>query len=80
MLLETAPATGGASDETPPGSRFGELLVEEGLVTPDQLAEALRVQSTLDTYIPIGRVLMMLPHADPAHHDAGPSPQARAPG
>jgi hypothetical protein len=59
VLLETAPATGGASDETPPGSRFGELLVEEGLVTPDQLAEALRVQTTLGTYIPIGRVLMM---------------------
>jgi hypothetical protein len=63
VLLRTAPANGGtpeaANGETPPGSRFGELLVEEGLVTPDQLAEALRVQSTLGTYIPIGRVLMM---------------------
>jgi hypothetical protein len=63
VLLQTAPAEGGAADaantEIAPGSRFGELLVEEGLITPDQLAEALRVQSTLNTYIPIGRILMM---------------------
>jgi hypothetical protein len=63
VLLQTAPASSGPSDATgadkQPGSRFGELLVEEGLVTPDQLAEALRVQSTLNTYIPIGRILMM---------------------
>ena len=59
MQLQTVPANGGTSDEMLAGSRFGELLVEEGLVTPDQLTEALRVQSTLGTYIPIGRVLMM---------------------
>jgi hypothetical protein len=63
VLLRTAPANPGATEaasgETGPGSRFGELLVEEGLVTPDQLAEALRVQSTLGTYIPIGQILMM---------------------
>jgi hypothetical protein len=59
VQLQTVPANGGTSDEMLAGSRFGELLVEEGLVTPDQLTEALRVQSTLGTYIPIGRVLMM---------------------
>ena len=63
MLLRTAPATGGATgvenDEPAPGSRFGELLVDEALITPDQLAEALRVQSTLATYTPIGQILMM---------------------
>jgi type IV pilus assembly protein PilB len=42
-----------------PGSRFGELLVDEALITPDQLGEALRVQSTLATYTPLGQILMM---------------------
>jgi hypothetical protein len=63
VRLENVPASSAATaangGETPHGSRFGELLVEEGLVTPDQLAEALRVQGTLNTYIPIGRILMM---------------------
>ncbi len=63
MLLQRAPASGGASTvadgETAPGSRLGELLVDEALITPDQLAEALRVQSTLATYTPLGQILMM---------------------
>jgi Type II secretion system (T2SS), protein E, N-terminal domain len=44
-----------------PGHRnqFGELLVEEKLITREQLDEAVRVQSTLRTYIPLGQVLMM---------------------
>jgi hypothetical protein len=62
VLTLTAPAKSGSSGEAAPGSRFGELLVEEGLVTPDQLAEALRIQSTLDSYVPIGRLLMMRGH------------------
>lgn len=44
--------------EAPAGSRLGELLVDEALITPDQLAEALRVQSSLDTYTPLGQILM----------------------
>jgi hypothetical protein len=39
--------------------RFGELLVEESLITREQLAEGLRIQSTLRTYVPIGQVLML---------------------
>jgi hypothetical protein len=44
-----------------PGHRnqFGELLVEEKLITREQLDEALRVQGTLRTYIPLGQVLVM---------------------
>ena len=56
MLLQRAPASDG---ETASGSRFGELLVDEALITPDQLAEALRVQSTQDTYTPLGQILMV---------------------
>ena len=62
MLLRMASANGAAgtdSVETPTGSRFGELLVDEALITPDQLTEALRVQSTLANYTPLGEVLMM---------------------
>jgi type IV pilus assembly protein PilB len=63
VLLRTASASGEApgadSGETPTGTRFGELLVDEALITPDQLAEALRVQSTLAAYTPLGEVLMM---------------------
>jgi len=63
VLLRTASAGEAASgtdgSETPTGARFGELLVDEALITPDQLAEALRVQSTLANYTPLGEVLMM---------------------
>lgn len=38
--------------------RLGELLIQETLVTQEQLDEALRVQSTLSTYVPLGQVLM----------------------
>jgi hypothetical protein len=48
-----------ADDEPAQGSRLGELLVDEALITPDQLTEALRVQSTLVAYTPIGHILMM---------------------
>lgn len=39
--------------------RLGDLLIQEKLVTQEQLDEALRVQSTLKTYIPLGQILMM---------------------
>jgi type II secretory ATPase GspE/PulE/Tfp pilus assembly ATPase PilB-like protein len=38
--------------------RLGELLVTEGLVTPAQLEEALRVQSAPDGYAPLGHILI----------------------
>jgi hypothetical protein len=63
VLLRTASASEAASGtdggETPTGARFGELLVDEALITPDQLTEALRVQRTLANYTPLGEVLMM---------------------
>ena len=64
MVAQTAPVVGGGATivghgETGHGSRFGELLIEEKLITPEQLQEALRVQSTLETYIPVGQILMM---------------------
>jgi Type II secretion system (T2SS), protein E, N-terminal domain len=63
VQLGTAPAKGKAtaapSTEAGHGRRLGELLIEEKLVTREQLDEALRVQSTLTSYIPLGQVLMM---------------------
>jgi type II secretion system (T2SS) protein E len=63
VLFGAVSASGGGSstadDEMAPGSRFGELLVDEALITPDQLSEALRVQSALTTYTPLGHILMM---------------------
>src|SRR5262245_66672507 len=38
--------------------RLGELLLAEGLVTPSQLEEALRVQSAPDHYAPLGHILI----------------------
>jgi len=40
------------------GARLGELLVREGLVTSAQVEEALRMQATLDRYVPLGHVLV----------------------
>jgi chorismate-pyruvate lyase len=45
--------------ETGHGARLGELLIEDALVTRDQLDEALRVQRTLRGYVPLGQILMM---------------------
>ena len=64
MLAKTAQAIEGGAPGAGNGegghvSRFGELLVQEKLVTPEQLQEALRVQSTLKSYVPIGQLLMM---------------------
>jgi type II secretory ATPase GspE/PulE/Tfp pilus assembly ATPase PilB-like protein len=38
--------------------RLGELLVAEGLITPTQLQEALRVQRAPDSYAPLGHILI----------------------
>lgn len=61
-MLQAVPDSGKASDgvSVAPGHgrRFGELLVEEALVTPERLDEALRIQGTLRNYVPLGQVLL----------------------
>src|SRR3990167_2726355 len=42
---------------TPTASRLGALLVSEQLITPDQLAHALRIQKELPAYAPLGHIL-----------------------
>jgi hypothetical protein len=44
--------------ESPSARRFGELLVEENVITSAQLEAALRLQSVSKTYVPIGQVLL----------------------
>jgi type IV pilus assembly protein PilB len=39
-------------------ARLGDLLVAEGLVTLSQVAEAVRIQKTLDRYAPLGHILI----------------------
>jgi type IV pilus assembly protein PilB len=51
-------ADGCKSSEPESPVRLGELLVAEGLVTPTQLEEALRVQSARDGYAPLGHILI----------------------
>ncbi|HEX6210770.1 MAG TPA: ATPase, T2SS/T4P/T4SS family [Methylomirabilota bacterium] len=46
------------SDEVENPVRLGELLLAEGLVTPAQLEEALRVQGAPDGYAPLGHILL----------------------
>jgi type IV pilus assembly protein PilB len=48
----------GASGEAVTAVRLGELLLAEGLVTPAQLDEALRVQSAGEGYAPLGHILV----------------------
>jgi type IV pilus assembly protein PilB len=48
----------GVSMEAQASPRLGELLVGEGLVTPTQLQEALRVQRASEGYAPLGHILI----------------------
>jgi type IV pilus assembly protein PilB len=48
----------GASGDIGTGVRLGELLLAEGLVTPAQLEEALRVQRGNERYAPLGHILV----------------------
>jgi len=41
-----------------PERKFGELLIEERAITREQLEDALRVQSALRHYMPVGQVLL----------------------
>jgi type IV pilus assembly protein PilB len=58
MKTLTTEADGSKSDEPENPVRLGELLMAEGLLTPAQLEEALRVQSTPDGYAPLGHILI----------------------
>ena len=51
--LRAAPGT-----ESTSARRFGELLVEENVITNAQLEAALRLQSVSRRYVPIGQVLL----------------------
>lgn len=44
--------------ESPSARRFGDLLVDEGVITSAQLEAALRLQSVSRVYVPIGQVLL----------------------
>ena len=58
--MKTSPleVEGDKSDEPEMPARLGELLVTEGLLTPTQLEEALRVQRAPDGYAPLGHILI----------------------
>ena len=58
MKTSTVDADCGQSSEAEVPVRLGELLVAEGLVTPTQLEEALRVQRAPDGYAPLGHILI----------------------
>lgn len=46
------------SAESTSARRFGEILVEERVITAEQLEAALRLQSVSGRYVPIGQVLL----------------------
>ena len=45
-------------DESPSARRFGELLLEERIITAAQLETALRLQAASGIYVPLGQVLL----------------------
>lgn len=44
--------------ESPSGRRFGEILVDEGIINRTQLNVALQLQTVCPTYTPLGQVLL----------------------
>jgi hypothetical protein len=50
--------TGAALPPTNGGRRFGELLVDDKVITREQLDAALRLQAVSQTYVPLGQVLI----------------------
>jgi type IV pilus assembly protein PilB len=58
MKIPPEEADASTSVEAEAHVRLGELLLAEGLVTPSQLEEALRVQSAPDHYAPLGHILI----------------------
>jgi hypothetical protein len=53
-----APLRAAPGAESTSARRFGELLVEENVITSAQLDAALRLQSVARAYVPIGQVLL----------------------
>lgn len=53
-----APQRMAPSPESTSARRFGELLVEENVITTAQLEAALRLQSVSRSYLPLGQVLL----------------------
>jgi type II secretion system (T2SS) protein E len=51
-------ATATIDEESPSARRFGEVLLDEKLITAAQLEAALRMQAVSSTYVPIGQVLL----------------------
>jgi hypothetical protein len=45
-------------EESPSGRRFGELLLEERIITTAQLETAVRLQAASQIYVPLGQVLL----------------------
>jgi len=62
VTLRALPAPDGAISALAappvPERKFGELLIEERAITREQLEDALRVQSTLRHYLPLGQILL----------------------
>jgi type IV pilus assembly protein PilB len=58
MNIETLEIETDKSSEPEATLRLGELLMSEGLLTPAQLEEALRVQRKPDSYAPLGHILI----------------------
>jgi Type II secretion system (T2SS), protein E, N-terminal domain len=60
VLAQSGPASEGATStgESKHSLRLGDVLIEEKLITREQLEEALRVQSSMRTYVPLGQVLV----------------------
>jgi hypothetical protein len=47
-----------SNHESPSGRRFGEILVDEGIINTTQLNVALQLQTVCPTYTPLGQVLL----------------------
>jgi hypothetical protein len=47
-----------ATQESPSGRRFGEILVDEGYINDTQLSISLQLQAVCPNYMPIGQVLL----------------------
>lgn len=59
-VVSAGPAASTATlmEESPSARRFGEVLLDEDLITVAQLETALRLQAASRTYVPIGQVLL----------------------
>jgi type IV pilus assembly protein PilB len=56
---DAARESGPAPAEAPPAEpRLGELLIQEGLISQEQLDDALQVQASGSSYVPLGQVLI----------------------